>query len=91
MIAMSKMPKSPRIERWGRLLRWGAGATVLALMPKCLLCAMAYVGLGAALGLTGPELCGATPSAVPAWGWLAGGVGVLVSTVLLSRRCGGAR
>lgn len=29
-----------------------------AVMPKCLLCAAAYVGGGAALAGIGPELCG---------------------------------
>ena len=35
----------------------------LALVPKCLLCVLAYAGLGAALGLGGPELCGAAGDA----------------------------
>jgi hypothetical protein len=41
-----------------------AGA-LLALAPKCLLCAAAYVGLGAALGLGGPEICGASAGVTP--------------------------
>ena len=43
-----------------RLRRWLIPATVLALVPKCLLCGLAYAGLGTALGLGGPEICGAT-------------------------------
>jgi hypothetical protein len=33
---------------------------LIALTPKCLLCVLGYAGLGATLGLAGPELCGAT-------------------------------
>ena len=33
--------------------------TLLAVTPKCALCLLAYAGLGATLGLGGPELCGA--------------------------------
>lgn len=39
---------------------WLLPATALALVPKCLACLAAYAGLGAAFGLGGPELCGAT-------------------------------
>jgi hypothetical protein len=45
--------------------RLAAGA-FLALAPKCLWCAAAYAGFGAALGLGGPEICGATPEP-PVW------------------------
>ncbi|HEY0864628.1 MAG TPA: hypothetical protein VGD97_11030 [Lacunisphaera sp.] len=38
---------------------WLLPAALLAVAPKCLLCVLAYAGLGAALGLGGPELCGA--------------------------------
>jgi hypothetical protein len=59
--------------------RWLAPAALLALAPKCLLCVLAYAGLGAALGLGGPEICGA-PAAAPA-GWMAlpaaGSLGVI--------------
>lgn len=38
-------------------------------MPKCVLCVLAYAGLGSVLGLGGgPELCGAP--AVPSGDWL---------------------
>ncbi len=35
-------------------------AALLALVPKCGVCLLAYAGLGAALGLRVPEICGAT-------------------------------
>jgi predicted Co/Zn/Cd cation transporter (cation efflux family) len=47
--------------------RWLISAAVLALTPKCVLCLAAYAGIGAALGLGGPELCGAP--GVPAGPW----------------------
>jgi len=45
-----------------RVLRargWLIPATLLTLVPKCLLCFLAYTGLGIALGRGGRELCGA--------------------------------
>jgi hypothetical protein len=51
-------------RRGARLL---APAALLAIAPKCLLCLLAYVGLGAALGLGGPELCGASGGAKAPW------------------------
>ena len=47
------------VERVRRLRRWLIPATLLALTPKCVLCLLAYTGLGIALGFGGPELCGA--------------------------------
>lgn len=41
--------------------RWLLSAAGLALAPKCLLCLAGYAGLGTALGLAGPELCGGPP------------------------------
>jgi hypothetical protein len=35
-------------------------AALLTLAPKCVLCVLAYAGLAAALGLGGPEICGAS-------------------------------
>lgn len=47
-------------------------AALLALTPKCVLCVLAYAGLGAALGLGGPEICGASGDPLAAWtSWLA--------------------
>jgi hypothetical protein len=45
------------------LRRWLVPAALFALTPKCVLCVLAYTGLGVALGLGGPELCGATAAA----------------------------
>ena len=50
--------RPPLVERIRRLRRWLIPATLLALVPKCVLCVLAYTGLGVALGLGGPELCG---------------------------------
>ncbi|HVU18533.1 MAG TPA: hypothetical protein VHD32_16645 [Candidatus Didemnitutus sp.] len=33
---------------------------LLVLTPKCLLCVIGYFGLGALLGIGGPEICGAS-------------------------------
>jgi len=61
--------RSPRTEfsRYRRAVRWLLPAALLALTPKCVMCVVAYVGLGAALGLGGPELCGASANATASW------------------------
>ena len=72
---------SRRTEFSRRATRWLLPAAVLALAPKCLLCVLAYAGLGAALGLGGPEICGASAGLPASWAsslaWLgvAGGLG----------------
>ena len=58
---------SPRAEKFHRAVRWLVPAAALALTPKCLVCLLAYAGLGAALGLGGPEMCGAPAGAPGAW------------------------
>ena len=60
-------PRPPDHRR--RLFRRLAPAALLMLAPKCLLCLAAYAGLGAVLGLGGPELCGA-PVHGAWWLWL---------------------
>lgn len=62
---------SPRVDRLSRAVRWLLPAALLALAPKCVLCLAAYAGLAAALGLGGPELCGAPGETSPlgATGW----------------------
>lgn len=50
-----------------RAVRWLVPAAVLALTPKCILCVLAYAGLGTALGLGGPELCGAPVGSPFSW------------------------
>jgi len=77
MTVMDSPPMPPqRTEYPRRAVRWLWPTALLALAPKCLLCVLAYAGLGAALGLGGPEICGATtPGASVAWtsslAWLA--------------------
>ncbi|MCD6051423.1 MAG: hypothetical protein K0Q55_2827 [Verrucomicrobia bacterium] len=87
------MPSS-RIEISLRTVRWLWPAALLALMPKCLLCVLAYVGLGTAFGLGGPEICGASAGSLVAWAsWLAwlgaiiglGALGFFMSRSLLRR------
>ena len=46
-------------RRLARARGWFIPAALLALAPKCVLCVLAYAGIGAALGLGGPEICGA--------------------------------
>jgi hypothetical protein len=58
---------SPRVELLRRAARVLLPAALLTLAPKCLLCLFAYAGLGAALGLTGPELCGAPAGSPASW------------------------
>lgn len=51
----------PRPVEFIRCTRsWLMPAVLLAVMPKCILCLATYAGIGAALGLGSPELCGAT-------------------------------
>lgn len=57
----------PRIERSLRAVRWLVPAAAIALAPKCLLCIVAYAGLGSALGLGSAELCGAPAASSHAW------------------------
>jgi hypothetical protein len=72
---------SRRIEFFPSSVRWCLPAALLALTPKCLLCVFAYAGVGGALGLGGPEICGASAGSPAAWAsslaWLgvAGGLG----------------
>jgi len=71
---------SPRIEFYRRAIRWLWPAAMLALTPKCLLCVLAYAGLGAALGLGGPEICGAPAGSPGSWvsllAWFGGAGGL---------------
>jgi hypothetical protein len=58
-------PILPR--RLPRTVRWLLPAVLLAVAPKCLLCVLAYAGLGAALGLGGAEICGGATGSPDAW------------------------
>jgi hypothetical protein len=49
-------------SRFVQVRVWLIPAALLALTPKCILCLAAYAGIGAALGLGGPEICGAAQS-----------------------------
>jgi hypothetical protein len=55
----------PKLGR--RAAGWLGPTALLAIAPKCVLCALGYVGFGAAIGLSGPELCGAPASAPASW------------------------
>jgi hypothetical protein len=74
-------------SRVSRAVRWLAPAALLALAPKCLVCVLAYAGLGAALGLGGPEICGASAGSPGSWAaslaWLGGAAAAGVSGALL--------
>ena len=59
-----------------RALRRLGPAVLLAVAPKCPLCALAGAGLGAALGLGGPEICGASAGMSGGWAISVGGLGV---------------
>ena|SRR5688572_2760527 len=58
---------SRRTELFRRAVRWSLSAALFALTPKCVLCVITYAGLGAALGLGGPEICGASAGATAPW------------------------
>ena len=62
---------------------------LLATLPKCMLCAAGYAGLGAALGLGGPELCGAASDAArlaSPW-WAALGVAMTALGFFIHSTC----
>jgi hypothetical protein len=86
---------SPRPDTRKRAVRWLLPVSLLALLPKCALCVIAYLGLGTALGLTGSprvELCAASPQASATWSallaWL-GATGVAGAIVLVTVRARG--
>jgi hypothetical protein len=91
MTATTNPPMSPRRAECHsalvRAARWLLPAALLALAPKCVLCVLAYVGLGTALGLSGPELCSAVSNSPASWttvfAWLGLG-GVLTVGGLLA-------
>ncbi len=64
-------------SRVSRAVRWLWPTALLALIPKCFLCVLGYAGLGVALGLGGPELCGA-PAGGPG-----AGLGLLALSALV--------
>ncbi|MBC8041561.1 MAG: hypothetical protein H7Y06_13540 [Opitutaceae bacterium] len=83
------MPSAlPEFSR--RSVRWLWPATLLALAPKCVLCVIAYAGLGAALGIGGPEICGASADSPTAWStvlaWVGAAMGISAALGLLAHR-----
>ena len=74
------MPSQPPEHPLRRLVRtrgWLIPVALFAFVPKCGLCLLAYAGLGAALGLGGPELCGASGGAAGQWSLGLAGLGVM--------------
>ncbi len=73
MIATNLPPRPPphanliRPAGARRIVRWLLPATLLTVAPKCLLCLALYTGFGVALGLGGPELCGAPVPSSHSW------------------------
>ena len=68
MTATNPRPRAKRVPRRpARLTSWLIPSALLALAPKCVLCLLAYAGLGAALRIGGPELCGATTGSAGHW------------------------
>ncbi len=82
-----------RVEIIRRSSGWLTAAALLTLVPKCVLCAAAYVGLGAALGLGGPELCGGSSSPTVPWALRLSALVVTLGVISLvtSFRCHHAR
>jgi hypothetical protein len=54
-------------ENLRRPFRPLASVALLALAPKCMVCVLAYAGIGAIFGLQGPEICGAAASSRGLW------------------------
>jgi hypothetical protein len=74
-------------EKIRRPSRWLALGALAAFGPKCVVCVAAYVGIGAALGLGGSEICGAPANSSDAWmSWLLIPGIVLGFSGFLSRR-----
>ena len=69
-----------------RPIRPLAATALLALVPKCGMCVLAYAGLGAWLGLRGPEICGAAGPPPHAWVGVGIAVGIFGLAVCLRRR-----
>jgi hypothetical protein len=82
-----------RTNRVHRAARWLLGIAALVLAPKCLLCVAGYIGLGALLGITGPEFCGVASTGAPGWRLPVIGAGLLLVGVILHqfRRAGAGR
>ena len=87
MTATNPPPPADRLARQpARIRGWLVPAALLALAPKCLLCVVAYVGLGAALRFGGPELCGAPGSSAGHWTTWLSALGLAAGTIGLFAR-----
>ena len=78
--------RPPLSDSLRRLRGWLIPAALLALTPKCVLCLLAYAGMGGALGLSGPELCGAPPGQAGHGLWLLPVLGVALGLAAWGRR-----
>ncbi len=68
MTATNPPPLAERpARRTARARAWWVPIVLLTFAPKCVMCVLGYAGLGVALGLTGPELCGAPGSSSGPW------------------------
>jgi hypothetical protein len=90
---MTNPPMQSRHTEFSRrTVRWLWPTALLALAPKCVLCVLAYAGLGASIGLSGPEICGATAGSPDSWAtalaWLGVGGALGALGVHAGRRCG---
>ncbi|HEY5551867.1 MAG TPA: hypothetical protein VIK52_08260 [Opitutaceae bacterium] len=64
---MLSRPRENLRRRLPRARSWLIPAALLALTPKCIACVLGYAGLGAMLGLGGPELCGTSGNHSGLW------------------------
>ena len=62
-----------------------ASAAAFALAPKCAFCVLAYAGIGTALGLSGPEICGAAPQGMAISPLVRSGVALVMAGTLSLR------
>ena len=79
----------PRAEYVRRRRAWLLPALLLAFAPKCVLCLLGYAGIGIALGLGGPEICGEPGSAAGLWmnAFSALGFAVIAAGIFARRHC----
>jgi hypothetical protein len=86
---MNRPPRSAdySARRTASVRGWLLPAALLTLTPKCVLCLLAYAGVGAALGLGGPEICGGQPGLTGSWeSWLlVPGAGLAIIGFLAAR------
>jgi len=80
MIATKLKPGPPKARTMARYV-----LPLLALAPKCLLCVLAYAGVGTALGLGRPEICGVAGQD-RSWAHVLPLVGALLVTALVLAR-----